>query len=129
MTTHATPPPTQAPAQPAKPKAAPPTPEDARKFVDDAENRLLDLWIKDGRAQWVHETYITDDTGQMAADADQVVAETPPDPAAKSRRFDGLKPPPDVARKFMLLRLSVTIPTPRDPKLAAELSQINTALD
>ena len=97
--------------------------------ADAAEKQLLDLWIKDGRAQWVHETYITDDTEQMAADADEAVATVTAELAAQARRFDKLKLPEDVARKLMLLRLSVSIPTPRDPALAAELTKINTSLD
>jgi peptidyl-dipeptidase A len=109
--------------------AASPTVEEARKFTDAAEKRLLDLWIKDGRAQWVHETYITDDTEQMAADADQAVATVTAELAAQARPFDKLKLPEDVARKLMLLRLSVSIPTPRDPALAAELTKINVSLD
>ncbi len=50
---------------------APPTVEEARKFTDDAENRLLDLWIKASAREWVHETFITHDTEQIAAEADQ----------------------------------------------------------
>src|SRR6202041_2817089 len=48
-----------------------PTVEEARKFTEAAEIRLLDLMIKSGRAQWVQETFITHDTEQIAADADQ----------------------------------------------------------
>ncbi|HKV06022.1 MAG TPA: M2 family metallopeptidase [Candidatus Acidoferrales bacterium] len=107
----------------------PPTVQDARRFTDAAEKRLLDLWIKDGRAEWVHENFITDDTEQMAADADQAVASATAELAAEARRYDGLKLPDDVARKIKLLRLSVSIPVPRDPALAAELTKINASLD
>jgi len=116
-------------AAPAGAVGAPPTVEEARHFIEGAETRLLDLWIKDQRAQWVHENFITDDTEQMAADADAAVAAATSELAARARRFDGLKLPPDVARKFMLLKLSVAIPAPRDPKLAAELTKINASLD
>ncbi|HTR46290.1 MAG TPA: M2 family metallopeptidase [Verrucomicrobiae bacterium] len=116
-------------AAPAGAVGAPPTVEEARHFIEGAEARLLDLWIKDQRAQWVHENFITDDTEQMAADADAAVAAATSELAARARRFDGLKLPPDVARKFMLLKLSVAIPAPRDPKLAAELTKINASLD
>src|SRR5688572_18529740 len=54
--------PTQAP-QP----AAPPTAEEARKFVEDAEARLLDLDVRTARADWIHNTFITDDTMILAA--------------------------------------------------------------
>jgi peptidyl-dipeptidase A len=109
--------------------SAPPTVEEARRFVDAAEARLLDLWIKDQRANWVHETYITDDTEQMSADADAAVAAATAELAAESRRFEKLKLPEDIARKIKLIKLSVPIPAPRDPALAAELTKINASLD
>ena len=34
-------------------KQANATPEGAHKFIEAAETRLLDLWIRSGRAQWV----------------------------------------------------------------------------
>ena len=46
---------------------------EAEKFITQAETRLLDLWIKSGRANWVEETFITDDTESISADADEAV--------------------------------------------------------
>jgi peptidyl-dipeptidase A len=107
---------------------APPTVEEARKFTDDAENRWLNLSIKASRAQWVQETFITPDTEQIAADADQQVKALVSELAAQSRRFDGMQLPEDVARKLKLIKLSVDIPAPQNPKESAELSQINASL-
>ena len=106
----------------------PPTVEEARKFTTDAEARLLDLMIKSGRAQWVQETFITQDTEQIAADADQNVKAAVSELAAQGRRYDGMKLPDDVARKLKLIKLSVDIPAPENPKEAAELSHINATL-
>src|SRR6202041_847121 len=103
----------------------PPTAEEARKFTEAAETRLLDLMIKSGRAQWVQETFITHDTEQIAADADQQVKAAVSELAAQSRRYDGMKLPEDVARKLKLIKLSVDIPAPQNPKESAHLSQIN----
>ena len=111
------------------PSSSPPTIDEAGRFVAAAEARLLDLWIKDQRANWVHETYITDDTEQMSADADAALAAATAELAAESRRFDGLKLPEEIARKIKLIKLSVPIPAPRDPALAAELTKINASLD
>jgi peptidyl-dipeptidase A len=105
-----------------------PSVEEARAFIDAAETRLLGLWIKSGRASWVQENFITDDTETMAAQADEAVKSTTAQLANEAKRFDGMQLPPDVARKMKLLKLSVDIPAPRDPKLAAELSQINASL-
>ena len=116
-------------ASPADTPKKPATVEEARKFTDAAEKRLLDLWVKDARANWVHETFITDDTEQMSADADQAVASAVSELAQQARRYEGLTLPPDVARKLKLIKLSVSIPVPHDPALAAELSKINASLD
>jgi len=109
-------------------KATAPTVQEARQFIDNAEKQLLDLWIKDGRADWVQETYITDDTQQMAADADAAVANATAELAQEARRFDGVTLPDDVARKLKLIRFSVAIPAPRDEALSAELAEINASL-
>ncbi len=106
----------------------PATVEEARAFTDGAEKKLLDLWIKSSRASWVQQTFITDDTQRIAADADLAVKSATAELAAEARRFDGLKLPDDVARKMKLLRLSVDIPAPRDAAEAAELARINASL-
>jgi peptidyl-dipeptidase A len=104
------------------------TPEEARQFIESAEKRLLILWVKEQRAQWVMETYITPDTEELAAEADQAVKDATAQLAAQARRYEGLKLPEDVARKFMLLKHAVDIPAPRDPAESAELSQILASL-
>src|SRR6202050_2944898 len=105
-----------------------PTVAEARAFIEKAEARLLDLWIKGGRDAWVAENFITDDTEQIAAQGDLEVKAATAELAAESRKYEGLKLPEDVARKIHLLKLSVDIPAPRDPKEQAELAQINASL-
>jgi peptidyl-dipeptidase A len=109
--------------------ASAPTVAEAEKFMTQAESRLLDLWIKDGRADWVSENFITDDTEQMAADADAAVKAATVDLAQQATRYEKLALPPDLARKFKLLKLSVDIPAPPDPAAQAELSKIAASLD
>ena len=55
------------------------TSEDARKFIETAETKLLDIWIRASRAQWVQQTFITHDTEILSAEADQVVKATTAD--------------------------------------------------
>ncbi|HYL47029.1 MAG TPA: M2 family metallopeptidase, partial [Candidatus Limnocylindrales bacterium] len=69
--------------------ASSPTIEEARLFIEAAETRLLDLAIKAQRAQWVYETFITDDTEAIAAQADQAVKDATVELAAQARRFEG----------------------------------------
>jgi peptidyl-dipeptidase A len=113
---------------PTQMKSSVPTPEDAREFVDGAERRLLRLWVAAQRAAWVQETFITPDTEEMAAEADQAVKAATAELAGQARRYEGLQLPEDVARKLKLISLSVDIPAPRDTAESTELSQINASL-
>ncbi len=92
--------------------AAPPTPAEAERFIARAESRLLDLWIKSARASWVAANFITEDTEGISADADQAVKAATSELATEAKRYEKLQLPPDVARKFKLLKLSVDIPSP-----------------
>ena len=107
----------------------PPTVTEAQEFMNQAEARLADLSVKLNRASWVQENFITDDTEAMAADAiDQVTAVTT-ELVEQSKRFDSLSLPPELARKFRLLRLSLTAPAPKDPALRKEMTTIGVSLD
>jgi peptidyl-dipeptidase A len=109
--------------------AAKPTAEEARKFIDDAEQKLLALGVDAGRADWVKSTYITDDTEILAAKLDERAISAAVELAKLSTRFDGLKLDPVTARKIRLLKLSLTLATPSDPKEAEELTRIVAGLE
>jgi len=106
-----------------------PTVAEAQQFMDKAEAQLKDLGVKVSRATWVQENFITDDTEALAADAIDEVTAVTTELVEQARRFDGLDLPPDLARKFLLLRLSLTAPAPKDPALRREMTQIGTSLD
>jgi len=101
----------------------------AKAFADTAEARLLELWIAAERASWVQSTYITDDTEILAAQADQRVIAATMELAEQATRFDGLDLPPETARKLALLKLSLALPAPADPALAAELTRITAGME
>ncbi len=105
------------------------TPEQAKKFIDDAEQKLLVLGVDAARADWVKSTYITDDTETIAAKLDERSIAATVDYAKKSTRFDGLKLDPVTARKIKLLKLSLTIATPSDPKESEELTRIVSGME
>jgi peptidyl-dipeptidase A len=110
----------------ADPKA---TPEEARKFINDAEEKLLLLGVDAGRAEWVKSTYITDDTEAIAAKLDEKAIAAAVVYAKQATRFDGLKLDPVTARKLKLLKLSLTLATPSDPKESEELTRIVTGME
>jgi len=107
----------------------PPTVEEARTFVDDAEKRLLALWIDRERASWVQSTFITSDTELMAAKAAEKVINLTVDLAKQATRFDGLKLPEDVSRKLLLLKTSLTTVGPSEPEKQAEVARIGASLE
>jgi peptidyl-dipeptidase A len=105
------------------------TPDDARRFIDDAEQRLLQLAIDAGRADWIKSTYITDDSEILAAKLNERAISATVDHAKQSTRFDGLDLDPVTARKIRQLKLSLTIATPTDPKEAEELTRIVAGME
>ncbi len=118
---------TRAPGTSPPPPSAP-TREDAKRFIDAAEVRLLDLQIKASRASWVQQTYITDDTDQLAADASQAADAAITELAGEATRFNGMSLPEDITRKLLLLRLSSDFPAPRNPPEQKELAEVGTSL-
>jgi len=106
-----------------------PSPEEARKFLDEVEARLLELSTEEGHASWVQATYINYDTEILAAKAQQRRVSAAVEYAKQTRRFEQVKLPEDLARKMKLLRLSLTLPAPSDPQRAAELTQLSTRLE
>src|SRR3954468_8654593 len=106
-----------------------PTVAEAEQFMKQAETRLNELSLKGNQATWVQSNFITEDTEALAADAiDEATAATT-ELAEQAKRFDGLTMPSDLARKFMLLRLLLTAPAPKDPALRKEMTQIGTSLE
>ncbi len=113
------------PAQ-TKPSAKPPTVAEAQAFIDTANADLLKLTNEDQQAHWVEETYITDDTESLAAQADTRLLARTNELVIAARRFDGLQMPPSLAREFLLLKLNGS---PTDPKLLEEMSLLGAQLD
>jgi peptidyl-dipeptidase A len=106
-----------------------PTPEEAKKFIEAAEQRLFELGIKAGRAAWVQENFITLDTEQIAADAGEEANTAATRYAKEAHRYDKVALPPELARKRLLLELAAGFPAPDDPKAQKELAQILSSLD
>jgi peptidyl-dipeptidase A len=107
----------------------PPTIAEAKAFIDRAQAKLLDLTIQSSRADWVKSTYITSDTEMLAAKADEQVINATMGLAKASTRFNQLKMPEDLARQFKLLRLSLTLAAPSDPKESQELTEIASRME
>jgi peptidyl-dipeptidase A len=106
-----------------------PTVADAEAFMQKAEAQLAEESTLAARAAWVQANFITDDTEALAANANERIIAITTDLVEQAKQFEGLNLPPDLARKFMLLKLSLNAPAPKDPKLRREMTQIAASLE
>jgi len=103
------------------------TAAEAQAFVDRANAELLKVTTDAGQAEWVAETYITEDTEALGALLNEQSMARSLALTAESHRFDALTLPPQLRRQIMLLQ--VTAPAaPKDPKLLAEQAQLGSQL-
>ncbi len=107
----------------------PPTAAEAEAFIKNAEAKLLELNVTAARADWVKATYITDDTEILAAQADERAIAAQVEFAKQATRLDGLKLPADLARKMLILKISLVLPTPADPHQSAEITEIASRME
>ena len=105
------------------------TREAAEKFLDEGEKRLLDLNIKTGRAEWVKSTFITDDTESLAADANETLIAATTELAEQARQFETVDLSPEGKRKLKLLKLSLTLPAPKDSAERKELTKLAASME
>jgi peptidyl-dipeptidase A len=103
--------------------------DEAGKFLDDTEKRLLDLNIKASRADWVKSTYITDDTESIAASANETLIAATTELAEQARKYENADLSPEAKRKLKLLKLSLTLPAPKDPAERTELTKLAAAME
>src|SRR5450755_264117 len=106
-----------------------PTVAEAKVFMDRAEQTLLTLSVDQARADWVKATYITSDTEILAAQADEKQISATVKLVKEAQRFRDLTLPPDLARKFALLRNSLTLATPADPRESSEVAQVASSME
>ena len=105
------------------------TVDEARAFVEEAEARLLGLWREAGRASWVQNNFITEDTNAIAAAARADLMAATTELAGTTARFDALVLPEDVERKLLRLRTSLSAVAPSEAVLQQELAEIMTEME
>jgi peptidyl-dipeptidase A len=106
-----------------------PSAEQARRFAGQAEAELLELSNQASRAQWVQATYITQDTEALAALLNEKLIAAQARFAREAAKYGGADAPEDVRRKLHLLKVSITLPAPADPKESAEAARLAASLE
>jgi len=108
---------------------AAPTPEEAKKFVEQVDKDLRRLWVARDRAGWVNQNFITDDTEALSASGEEATAAYVTEAITKARRFDGVKGiDGDVARQLLLLKLAQVVPAPSNADERGELAALQSGM-
>jgi peptidyl-dipeptidase A len=109
-------------------ESAPPTVEDARRFIADAEAELGEANEYASRVLWVQANFITFDTDWLASRVGAENTKLTVRLANETKRFDGLELPDQLERKMNVLRTGITLPAPSRSGAAEELAEIATWL-
>src|SRR5438067_5220714 len=104
-----------------------PTSEDAKAFVAKLNDELKRLSVESATADWIKNTYITDDTERNAASANDRLLAYGTEATKDSRRFDGLQLDFDTARMIHLLRIQS--PVIDDPQKRLEMTTLAARLE
>jgi peptidyl-dipeptidase A len=106
-----------------------PTPERARAFLAEVNETMLRLSTEQQQAGWIYSTFITDDTEALNARVNQAYIDAVAKYAKAAAAFDRTEVSPDERRQLNLLKLSLELVTPSDPKAAAEVTTIASKLE
>jgi len=109
--------------------AAKATPEEAKQFVEKVNADLKRLLTKQSTAEWIKNTYITDDTERNAAYANEDLLGYINNAIKDARRFEGLQLDPDTARMLYLLKVFQPLAAPADAQKRAELTATASKLE
>jgi peptidyl-dipeptidase A len=110
-------------------QSSPPLPDDPAAFLKLVDEQLLLLGTAANRAGWVQNTYITQDTEIMGAQANEALVNAATAFAKHAAKFQNAQVAPAERRQLDLLRTSLTMSAPPDPKEAEELTRLVTSME
>src|SRR5436190_275547 len=106
-----------------------PSAADATKFLADVNDSMKKLEIEANQAGWVQQNFITDDTEAIQARVNQRVTDAIAKYAKEAVKYDKVTVSPAERRQLDLLKNSLVMVTPADPKLGEELTTIMARLE
>ena len=119
----------QSPAPAARQGTETATAEAARALLEEANREILRLGNAASRAGWTQSTYITVDTERMAAEANEALVNALTRYAKEAARFDGVQLPALERRQLDVLKNSLTMSAPPEPREAEELTRIVASME
>lgn len=105
------------------------TVQDAKEFLENAEQEKSILNEYQARVDWVNNNFITEDTNWLAAKASEQASLLDTRLANEAKQFNGLSLPEDMRRKMDGLKRASNFPAPERQGAAKELSEIMTGLN
>ncbi|MEO6092681.1 MAG: M2 family metallopeptidase [Novosphingobium sp.] len=102
------------------------TPADVERWIAEADHAYFDQTVRQGRADWVYATYVTDDSAQVDADVSAATTRLQVGNAARAAelaRVPGL--PPATLRRLTMFRTAITAPAPTTAGAAEEFAQLS----
>ena len=109
--------------------AAPPAGPDLKSFLEQADATLLRLSNEANQAGFTQATFITPDTEAMSARANEAYASAVTDFARRAATFNVESATPEQQRQLTVLKNSITMAAPSDPKESAELARLVASMD
>ena len=102
--------------------------ESADEFVARVNKDLQQRGHENAMAAWVQQTYITPDTEQLTAKAEERVLEYYPKAVKESKAYEGMDISPESRRAMQLLKQGLSAPAPDDAAKREELTTINARM-
>jgi peptidyl-dipeptidase A len=98
------------------------------QFLADANTKLLKALNEANEAGWVLGTYITVDTQALSARADEAYVSASTDFAKRAARFPASAGTPEEQRQITVLKNTMVMAAPGDPKKTTELTQTSSRM-
>lgn len=107
----------------------PPTIQEAKEFLEQAEKDLVEVSGFASKVYWIQANFITEDSNALAAMAGTQTAKLSTRLANEAKRFNDLTLPADMRRKMDGLKRGSNFPAPEKEGAAEELATIMTGLE
>jgi peptidyl-dipeptidase A len=109
--------------------AAPPAGGDLKSFLENADATLLRLSNEANQAGYTQATFITPDTEAMSARANEAYATAVTTFAKQAATFNAEGATAEQRRRLTVLKNSITMAAPSDPRESAELATLVASMD
>jgi peptidyl-dipeptidase A len=104
------------------------TADEARQFLGNVDATLKRLSLQAAQAGWIAQTHITEDSEALDARATQALIEAVARFAKEATAFNDVEVSPEERRQLDLLKLSLVMVTPSEPREAEEITTLATGL-